>query len=87
MADGTKEMATKGEVLASAINVNECLKPDPESTTLELDVVLGALGELSGEDGIDWVPVRWIQALTFPATVTSGGTPRRLGKHGSDPTG
>ena len=46
-------MATKGEVLASAINVNECLKPDPESTTLELDVVLDAVGELSGEDGSD----------------------------------
>ena len=51
VADGTKEMATKGELLASAINVNECLKPDPESSTLELDVVLDALGELSGEDG------------------------------------
>ena len=35
------------------------------STGLELDVVLDALSELSGEDGGDWVRVRRVvQALT-----------------------
>ena len=34
------------------------------STALELDVVLDALSELSGEDGGDWVRVRRVQALT-----------------------
>ena len=76
-------MATKGELLASAINVNDCLKLDPESTTLELDVVLDALSELPGEDGCDWVGACAPgSGAYFPATVASGGTPRRLGKHG-----
>ena len=34
------------------------------STALELDVVLDALSDLSGEDGGDWVRVRRVQALT-----------------------
>ena len=34
------------------------------STVLELDVVLGALSELSGEDGGDWVLMHRVQALT-----------------------
>ena len=34
------------------------------STRLELDLVLDALSELSGEDGGDWVRVRCVQALT-----------------------
>ena len=48
------------------------------STALELDVVLDALSELSGEDGSDWVRVP-CSGADFPVTVASGGTPRRLG--------
>ena len=53
------------------------------STALELDVVLGALSELSGEDGGDWVRVP-CSGADFPVTVASGGTPS---KTGTDPTG
>ena len=48
------------------------------STALELDVVLDALSELSGEDGGDWVRVRRVQALTSLRLWRMGGTPRRL---------
>ena len=58
------------------------------STGLELDVVLDALSESClGRMGGDWVRVRRVQALTSLATAASGGTPRSLGKHGSDPAG
>ena len=39
---------------------SECDEP----YSLDLDIVFDAIGELAGEDGRDWVPVRQIQAQT-----------------------
>ena len=61
----TKGGGHERRVAGLAIKMNECLKPDPESAMMELDIVLDALSELSGKEGEDWVPVRRVQALTF----------------------
>ena len=64
-------------------HLNSVRRRRTEPYSLDLDIVFDAIGELAGEDGRDWVFCAPDSGADFLESGTTGGTPRRMGVHGS----